>query len=129
VLEGLRSGIDESLDARVAITLKSAADIPTVLLAPDLVHHLLLTALFAGLEADRAGGRVRVHCRAREGRVEFVVEDAGPPFEPDPSGALRGRTLTLAASRSILAAMGGRLRVAREHGRTEVVFDLPAESA
>jgi hypothetical protein len=127
LLEGLRGGLDEACDARVAIVLKSAAATPPVVLASDAVHHLLLTAIFAGLEADKAGGRVRIWCDGEPGRVTFVVEDAGAAFELDPLAALRGRPLTLMVAESILGEMDGRVAVSRADGRTRVGFDFPAD--
>jgi signal transduction histidine kinase len=129
MLDGLRSGLDDSLDSRVAIELKSAADVSTVLVAPDILHHLLLTAVFAAVEADRSGSQVRVSCRSASGRVEFVVEDAGPRLEIDPSGALRGRPLTLAVSEHILGRMAGGVGSGRVGDRTEVAFELPEAPA
>ena len=130
LLEGLRSGLDESSDARVVIALKTAVEVPVVRLVPDSVHHLLLTAIWAGLEAAPAGGALRVFCRADGGRVAFVVEDDGPAPDLDPGGALRGRPLTWAIARAVLAAMNGRVFVTRDGpaGRTRVTLDFPADA-
>jgi len=132
LLEGLRSGLDEASDSRVVIALKTAVEVPSVLLAPDTVHHLLLTAIWAGLEAAPAGGMLRVHCRGEGDRVAFVVEDDGAEIDLDPGGELRGRPLTLAVARAVLAAMAGRLEVTRSGapeaaaGCTQTVFEFPA---
>jgi len=134
LLEGLRSGLDESSDTRVVIALKTAALLPAVRLAPDSVHHLLLTAIWAGLEAAPAGGRLRVSCHVQSesgsDRVAFVVEDDGPAPDIDPGGDLRGRPLTWAVTRAVLTAMDGRFDVGRDAsaGRTFVSLDFPAES-
>lgn len=129
LLEGLRSGLDESSDDRVVIALKTAALLPPVRLAPDAVHHLLLTAIWAGLEVAPAGAKLRVSCSAKGDRVVFAVEDEGPAPAPDPTGELRGRPLEWALARAVLAGMGGRLEVVRDDasGRTRVAFDFAAE--
>jgi hypothetical protein len=125
VLDGLRRGLDESCDARVAIVLKSAAELPDVDLAPEVIHHLLLTAIFLGLEAGGPDGRVRVFAEAVAGRVAFLVEDEGPPDDfPEPP-ELRGRPLTHQIARTLLATLGGRLEVSRPEGRTRVAFAFP----
>jgi hypothetical protein len=131
LLEGLRSGLDEASDARVVIALKTAVEVPIVRLAPDSVHHLLLTSIWAGLEAAPGGGALRVFCRSDGERVAFVVEDAGPAPDLDPGGELRGRPLTWAISRAVLAAMNGRFEVSRDGpaGRTRVALDFPADAA
>jgi len=132
LLEGLRSGLDESSDTRVAIALKTAATVPNVRLAPDTVHHLLLTAIWAGLEASPIDAGVRVRCSSVADRVGFVVEDDGAAPDLDPGGQLRGRPLTLAIAHHLIAAMDGRLELERtgtreaSAGCTRVTFDLPA---
>jgi signal transduction histidine kinase len=130
LLEGLRSGLDESSDARVVIALKTAALVPVVRLAPDSTHHLLLTAVWAGLEAAPGGGTLRVFCRVDGDRVGFVVEDDGPAPDLDPAGDLRGRPLTWAITRAVLASMNGRLFVTRDEpaSRTRVALDFPADA-
>jgi len=130
LLEGLRSGLDESSDARVVIALKTAALVPVVKLAPDTLHHLLLTAIWSGLEGAPADRMLRVFCRADAGRVAFVVEDDGPGPDLDPAGELRGRPLGWAVARAVLAGMEGRLEVTRDEGagRTRVAFDFPADA-
>ena len=125
VLDGLRRGLDESCDARVAIVLKSAAELPDVDLAPEVLHHLLLTAIFFGLEASSPEGRVRVFADAVGRRVAFLVEDEGPPDDfPEPP-ELRGRPLTHEIARTLLATLGGRFEVSRPEGRTRVTFAFP----
>jgi hypothetical protein len=125
VLDGLRRGLDESCDARVVIVLKSAAELPDVDLASETLYHLLLTAIFLGLEAGGPEGRVRVFAEAALGRVAFLVEDEGPPGDfPEPP-ELRGRPLTHEIARTLLATLGGRFEVSRHEDRTRVAFEFP----
>jgi hypothetical protein len=127
VLDGLRRGLDESCDARVAIVLKSAAELPDVDLAPEVLHHLLLTAVFLGLDAGEPEGRVRVFAEAVGGRVAFLVEDEGPPGDLSEPPELRGRPLTHEIARALLAAQGGRFRVSHAGDRTRVAFEFPLD--
>jgi len=125
VLDGLRRGLDESCDTRVAIELKSAAPLPSVELEPEILHHLLLTAIFCGLEASVSRGRVRVYAEAVDGCVAFLVEDEGSFGVPDESSELRGRPLTHEIARVLLAGLGGSFEVSDSEGRTRVAFVFP----
>jgi len=125
VLDGLRRGLDESCDARVVIVLKSAAQLPDVDLAPEVLHHLLLTAIFLGLEAGGPKGRVRVFAEAAGERVAFLVEDEGRLDDSSEPSELRGRPLTHEIARALLARLGGSFEVSRSEGRTRVAFAFP----
>jgi len=125
VLDGLRRGLDESCDFQVAIELKSAARLPVVDLAPELLHHLVLTAIFCGLEAGGSGDRVRVRAEAAGERVAFIVEDAGRFSAADAAPPLRGRSLTHAIARALLAEQGGDFDVSCSEGCTRVAFAFP----
>ena len=125
VLGGLRHGLDESCDTRVAIALKSAAQLPDVELAPEVLHHLLLTAIFLGLEAGGPKSRVRVFAEAVGERVAFLVEDEGPADDSAEPPELRGRPLTHEIARVLLARLGGRFEVSRPEGRTRTAFAFP----
>ena len=125
VLDGLRSGLDESCDTRVAIQLKSAARLSGVAIAPEVVHNLLLVAIFAGLEASDSAAGVRVSAEAASGCVVFLVEDEGSYRSSDRSPELRGRPLAHEISRVLLAGLGGRFEVSRSDGRTRVSFAFP----
>ena len=125
VLDGLRRGLDESCDSRVVIVLKSAAELPDVDLAPEMLHHLLLTAIFLGLEAGGPGSRVRVVAEAADDRVAFVVEDEGPLGDLSEPSELCGRPLTHEIARALLATLGGRFGVSSREGHTRVAFAVP----
>jgi signal transduction histidine kinase len=125
VLDGLRSGLDASCDGRVQIDLKSAAALPPVRLAPEPIHHLLLTAIFQGLEAGGTASRVRVRASAEGADVALAVLDAGRVDEGR-APALRGRPLTFAIARSLLRGFAGRVEVAPFEAGTRVAFVLPA---
>ncbi len=124
-LDRLRRGLDEAFDARVAIVLKSAAQLPNVDLAPEVLHHLLLTAIFLGLEASGPKGRVRVFAEASGERVAFLVEDEGRLHDLSEPPELYGRPLTHEIARSLVATLGGSFDVSRAEGRTRVSFAFP----
>jgi signal transduction histidine kinase len=125
VLDGLWRGLDESCGARVAIALKSAAELPDVDLAPEVLHHLLLTAIFLGLEAGGPEGCVRVFAESAGEGVAFLVEDEGPLEDSSEPSELRGRPLTHEIARVLLARLGGSFEVSRAEGRTRVAFAFP----
>lgn len=129
MLRGLRRGLDASLDARVVIDLDSAKGLPDVAVAADMLHHLLLNAIFFGLEAAEGQGETRVRAWADGGRVAFEVEDRGRPPLGDDSGGLRGRPLTHAIARTLLVGQGGAFRCTRHGGCTQAIFALPEASA
>ena len=125
VLDALRRGFDEHCDVRVAVELKSAAPLPGVPLAPEVIYHLLLIATYCGLEAAAPDGRVRIFAAPVGEGVAFLVEDEGRALEASESPELRGRPLTHAISRSLLALQGGSFEVARPEGRTRLTFAFP----
>jgi signal transduction histidine kinase len=129
VLDGLRRGLDESCDTRVAIELKSAASLPEVELAPEVLHHLLLTAILYGLEAGGSEGRVRVFAEQAGESVAFLVEDDSRPRASEESPELRGLPLTHEIARVLLAALGGRFEVSHPGGRRRVAFSFPIDRA
>ena len=124
-LDRLRRGLDENFDVRVVIVLKSAARLPDVDLAPEVLYHLLLTAIFLGLEAGSPKGRVRVFAEASGERVAFFVEDEGRPPDLSRPPELHGRPLTHEIARALLGTLGGSFDVSRAEGRTRVSFAFP----
>jgi len=125
VLDALRRGFDEHCDVRVAVDLKSAALLPSVPLAPEVLHHLLLIATYYGLEAAAPAGRVRVFAAPLGEGIAVVVEDDGSAPETSESAGLRGRPLTHLLSRSLLALQGGSFQVTRSAHRTRLTFAFP----
>ena len=90
-----------------------------------MLHHLLLTAIFCGLEAAAPDGRVRIAAEAAGERVAFVVEDEGRFGAGDRAPELRGRPLTHEIARRLLAGLDGRFEAVRADGRTRVAFGFP----
>jgi signal transduction histidine kinase len=75
---------------------------------------------------NRDGASIAVRAMADTDRVRIEVEDDGPGF--DASAAAQGHGLALVRSR-LAMTFGDRasLHVDRDHGRTRVWFDVPAE--
>ena len=126
ILTGLRRGLDEHCDERVAIEFAAAAALPRVQLDGEVLHHLLLTAIFLGLEAGGPAGAVRVAARQAEEGVAFIVDDDGEPEDDEDLQALRARPLLLAVARALLAPRGGRVDLARSDAGARVIFSFSA---
>jgi len=125
LLAGLRRGLDASCDERVAIDVASAANLGGIECATEVLHHLLLTAIFIGLEAgDAARSPVRVAACAAGSDVEIFVENEGVA-EDEEAGALRGRSLAVAVARRLLASQGARVALSHTGVRTRVAFLYP----
>lgn len=125
ILQGLRRGLDASCDERVGIDLDSAAQLPDARIAAEVLHHLLLTEIFFGLEA---AGQARVAASVRGDRVVFRVENTGIGKGGEESGGLHGRPLAHAIARVLLSRQGGQLEVshADDHTRVDLVFPATA---
>lgn len=126
VLAGLRSGLDMSVDSRVDLELKSAVELPRVRVAAEPLHHLLVNAIYHGLEAGGEGERVRVRADADGEQVAFAVIDGGPFPAAGGATALNGRSLLLAITERLTAAGGGRVDVSAHSDGTRWAVAFPA---
>jgi hypothetical protein len=124
LLGALRGGLDAERERCVAVDADAA--LPDARVEADVVHHLLLAAVYLALEE---AGRARVTAREVAGRVELAVEHPapGPPRRED--GALRGRALVGAVAEVLLARSGGRIAVEHGGAATRVVLSLPRAAA
>jgi hypothetical protein len=129
VLRALRAGLDAQAASRLAIDLRSAAALPRVRVAPEILQPLLLSAVFLGLEAAPQRGRVRVSAHARGSRVAFRVLTPAPPAPA--RGPLCGSTLAVACAELLLGACGGGALGSRENGcaRLDYLVPVAAEPA
>jgi len=125
VLAGLRSGLDENVDARVSVDLKSAVELPPCCLPAEPLHHLLGSAIYYGLEAAGETGRVCVRASVENGWVEFAVLDGGALPEAEASPALRGRPLLLAVARKLMGPMNARADLRAHPDGTRWVVAFP----
>jgi nitrogen-specific signal transduction histidine kinase len=110
VLDGVRCGVEESCDARVAVDLESAAGLPMAAIDPEPLHHILLTSVYQALDESAPSGKVAVSAVAQAESIVFRV-DGEAACEVDASGALRGRTLLCAVADAILRPRRGRIEV------------------
>jgi hypothetical protein len=124
VLAGLWSGLDANSDGRVQIDLESAADLPPVRLAPEVLHHLLLSAIFCGLEAGGRGSRVRVAAAPDGDGVAFAVVDEVREAAGE-TRALCGQPLVFAIAERLLQQAAGRFESTLGEDGTRSAFSFP----
>jgi len=131
VLQGLYSGLDASVDARVVVDLESAVDLPARTLATEPVHFLLVSLVYCALAEAPSPACVRVSAGARGAELAFAVRCDGELGIEDASPALRGAPLALAVARRIVgaAAVGGRVEAACEEGGTRIELVFPGPGA
>ncbi len=94
----------------------------------EVLHHLLQSLLFVGLEAAEGRGTVGLSALRGDRDVVFSVDDDGPDDEDAldwRSRTPRGRPLVCAVADAIVGKRGGSLEVTREAGRTRVSLRIP----
>jgi nitrogen-specific signal transduction histidine kinase len=126
VLNELRRDLDEDCERSVRIDLKAAAALPEAEIDSESIHHLLLTAVFCGLDAAGPGQRVRVSAEAVGKQIAFTVENEGPQQDEPSEPFLSGRSLTWILAEAILGQQGGQLQVQRRDALTRVELRVPA---
>jgi C4-dicarboxylate-specific signal transduction histidine kinase len=124
VLDGVRRGIEESCDERVAINLESAAGLPMAVIDPEPLHHILLTSIYRALEESEPTGRVAVSAFAQAESIVFSVDDESP-FEDFVGSALTGRALLHAVADAILRPRGGQVAIRSLGAGSRVEFSVP----
>ena len=108
------------------------------------LDQVLFNLLSNGVKYNREGGRLRLACRRPDERtVRVLVADTGPGLAPDDIARLftpfqrlnaaergiAGTGIGLTISRSLAAAMGGKINVISRPGRGSIFsLDLPADS-
>jgi len=125
VLDGVRCGVEESCDARIAVDLDSAAGLPMVAIDPEPLHHILLTSVYQALEESAPTGRVAVSAVAQADSILFRV-DGEAEFEADAGSALRGRTLLHAVADVILRPRRGQIAARSLGSGNRVELTVPA---
>jgi nitrogen-specific signal transduction histidine kinase len=125
VLDGVRCGVEESCDARVAVDLESAAGLPMAAIDPEPLHHILLTSVYQALEESAPTGRVAVSAVTQAESVVFRV-DGETELEADAGSALRGRTLLCAVADAILRPRRGQIAVHPLDSGNRVELTVPA---
>ncbi len=125
VLDGVRRGIEESCDERVAIDLASAASLPMAVIDPEPLHHILLTLIYRALEESEPAGKVAVSAFAQAESIVFTVDDERK-FEDVAGGALRGRALLHAVADAILGPRRGQIAIRSLGEGSRVELTVPA---
>ncbi len=125
VLDGVHRGIEESCDERVAIDLESAAGLPTAVIDPEPLHHILLTTIYQTLEESEPDGKVTVSAFAQAESIVFTV-DGESEFEDVAGGALEGRALLHAVADAILRPRRGQIAIRSLGGGNRVELTVPA---
>lgn len=127
IMDGLWSGLDAASEDRVQIELKSAANLPRVRLVPEVIHHLMLSAIFCGLEVGGEGSRVRVRASTDADGIAFAVHDE--VREPEVEAlVLCGRSLVFAVADRLLQHLAGRFETIPDEAGTRVSFAFSAVS-
>lgn len=119
----------------VALETKIPDDLPEVAASLGGLEQVFLNLFTNALDAMPAGGRIRIHARVTEGRVEVKIADTGAGIapaelqrihEPFYTTKAEGFGLGLAIVRSILWESDGTMTVESEPGRgTTVTFVVP----
>jgi nitrogen-specific signal transduction histidine kinase len=125
VLDGVRCGVEESCDARVAVDLESAAGLPMAAIDPEPLHHILLTSVYQALEESAPTGRVAVSAVAQAESIVFRV-DGETELEADAGSALRGRALLHAVADAILRPRRGQIAAHSLGSGHRVELTVPA---
>ena len=125
VLDGVRRGIEESCDERVAIDLASAANLPMAVIDPEPLHHILLTLIYRALEDSGPAGKVTVSAFSKAESIVFAVDDESE-FEDVAGSALAGRALLHAVADAILRPRRGQVAIRSLGGGNRVELSVPA---
>lgn len=120
----------------VEINWYPAADLPRVLLDPEMFEKALLNLMLNAEDAMSGGGTLTLTARAEGGWVVLDVIDTGcgmdaelaaTAFKPFVTTKPGGHGLGLATARKIVRAHGGEIAVQSEPGRgTKFTIRLPA---
>lgn len=114
-------------NAGVAIECELGEALPPIACDHALLEQAIVNLLVNACEATPRDGRVRLHVRADDGRVEFIVDDDGAGIADDvvekatePFFSTRreqgGSGLGLTIAREIVGHHGGSIRLARREG-------------
>jgi hypothetical protein len=125
VLDGVRSGIDESCDVRVEVDLDSAAGLPAAVIDPEPIHHILLTSIYQALEESEPAGKIVVSALARDESIVFAV-DGTSEYEGDEGSAFKGRALLNAVAEAILRPRDGQISIQSLASGNRLELTVPA---
>lgn len=119
------------------ITLDWRINLPETLSLPaGFVRQILINLLLNAVQAVDAAGRIAVDATVRDGSLELVVANSGPPlpeavrahlFEPFVSGREGGHGLGLWVTYQTVMQLGGRIAVAPDVHEVRFTVSLPLE--
>jgi signal transduction histidine kinase len=96
----------------------------------SLLRRLVINLLDNAIKYSDAGGAVDVRLRSGAGSYQLEVQNAGPPIPPELQERIFERFIRGYFARTIAAAHGGTLELARsDESRTLFVLSLPVEAA
>jgi signal transduction histidine kinase len=121
------------------LTVEIPANLPPVLVDPDLLERILLNLLSNAMKYSPAESPIRLEAWRKEGEIEISVIDRGEGIAPEdqscifdrfcrPKGARRPDSvgLGLYITRKLVEAHGGRIRVNSTLGKGSTFsFTLP----
>ena len=123
----------EAEAAGVKMSLKVAADVPTIQADPARLRQVLQNLVRNALEAMPGGGRLALRVRRAERAVEIDVADTGegfgdhtPVFDAFFTTKTKGTGLGLSIVHGIVTDHGGTVRVHSRRGDTCFTVVLPA---
>ena len=121
----------------VELAIEVERELPLVTLGREQLIQILLNLLLNAADAVGAGGKITVHARTSEARVELAVSDDGPGVPAEIRGRLfepfattkevgRGTGLGLAVCRGLVEAAGGTIQLDEAYsGGARFVISLP----
>lgn len=130
LVNGLRDVMSHHGGRGTQLDFEAADGLAPIAIDQEVLHYVLQSLLFAGLEATGGRGTVGLSVQEGHGAAIFAVDDDGPVDE-DPSAwrrqAARGRPLVCAVADAIVGRRGGSVEVTRDGGRTRVSIRIPTQ--
>lgn len=129
--------------AELQLTVECADDLPAALADLPRVEQVLVNLIHNAIKFTPRRGRITASAAARQGVVEFAVQDTGVGiaaddqariferfYKTDPARNRTGTGLGLAIARHVVEAHGGHIGVTSQEGRgSRFFFTLPLASA
>jgi signal transduction histidine kinase len=130
VQEALELHSDELVRRRVRLLKRLAPDLPSLLIDPDKIRHVLSNVLQYALQSVPSGGRVRVETRSGAGVVHAEIAHDGPKvagetldrlFVPFSMSRRYGAGVGLAVAYQMVREHGGEIRARSEGDWSSIV--------
>jgi len=125
LLEGLRTGLGDPDDPRLELAIAEAEGLPAVRVDGEVLHHLLLSQVFASFEKLSGGERLRVAARLVGDSMEFEIVGGEPRPAPGSHDRLTGCALCDGLAVYLLEPIGGRVTSDTRDGRHRLALIVP----